>query len=853
MPNGNHPHILLSGYKNAESYTPKPRRITLPEDVPFFDQQRHGAQLDNAYREALSAAEQQCEQLGIDPAQADRGVAVELRFRAGTKIDVASLENAQGAPIEVLNVKVDAQGRPESALLYVPPGRKDFIRKQIDSYREPEKNTKKGPKNYKKYDKTSDIQPATLEDFWIDNVPLPEDHVQIATWEVWIREGEFPSFREKAALLEQVTVSEHSVNFPERAVCSVRASLEGLNKLEILTKAMSGFRYLRTGGGFFDSMPPAEQQQWQHELSARLTIADDAATSVCLLDTGIADAHPLLAPAIAQSGVDSVDPAAWGTGDHDGHGTEMAGIALLGDLTHLLDGNDDIELGHLLESVKVFPPTGQNKDEHIGYITAQAVNRAEVNRPDLNRVFSLSWGVGHEAQKDGVQVTAGKPTPLSARVDQLAFGVEEADNWRVEDEKKRLLLVSAGNIAEHYDPAQYLDINDLSEIEEPGQSWNALTVGAYTDKVFVNDPAYDDWTALAGPGLLSPKSRTSVLWGEAYWPTKPEIVLEGGNYLADAGGYFEPHPDVSPLSTDKDTVFCYTNDTSAANAEAARLAAILSAQYPNFWPETIRGLMVHSAQWTQAMLDKDDPAGKTKDRKIAFLRRYGYGVPQMDTLLHSSGNRPCIVIQDHLQPFAQSEKGSNIVFKDMNHYELPWPKEQLDEIYDEPVRLRVTLSYFIEPNPSERPPKTKYSYASHELRFRINRPNEARDVFLARINKELQLEEINEDLADEYEINDSVEVTDQDNWLLGPHSRDRGGIISDIWRGTGAELAGQNLIAIVPQQGWWKYRKAFPVAGQARYAETIRYTLILSLISEAEIDLYTPIVQQIETAVAVEV
>ena len=78
-----------------------------------------------------------------------------------------------------------------------------------------------------------------------------------------------------------------------------------------------------------------------------------------------------------------------------------------------------------------------------------------------------------------------------------------------------------------------------------------------------------------------------------------------------------------------------------------------------------------------------------------------------------SGANP---IQDHLQPFAQSENGTNIVFNDMSYYELPWPKEQLEEIYDEPVRLRVTLSYFIEPNPSERPPKTKYSYASHELR-----------------------------------------------------------------------------------------------------------------------------------------
>jgi len=76
---------------------------------------------------------------------------------------------------------------------------------------------------------------------------------------------------------------------------------------------------------------------------------------------------------------------------------------------------------------------------------------------------------------------------------------------------------------------------------------------------------------------------------------------------------------------------------------------------------------------------------------------------------------------------------------------------------------------------------------------------------------------------------------------------------SDIWRGTGVGLAGQNMIAVIPQLGWWKYRKAFPAADQARFGDTVRYSLILRLISEAEIDLYTPIVQAIEAAQAIEI
>lgn len=848
MPVEKHPHILLQGTKQTRSYTPPGRRITVPPDTPVFDQQTHGADLNQAYQQALASLDAQYQMYGLDPATVDKGAAVEFEFRSGTKVDVTTLEDARGQKIEVLNVRLDEQGNPQSAILYIPPRKKETIEKQISTYADPSKNVTSGPKHYKKYDKTTTIETASIEKFWIDKTPLPTDAGQPLTWEVWLRDGQFENFGRKAAQLGGVTVSGHHLRFPERQICSVYCSLNDLQKLELITKAITGFRILRTQGGFFDGLEPREQREWSEELSSRLSFNPDAETSVCVLDTGIAANHPLLAGGIAENGIDSCNPEDWGTNDDDGHGTEMAGIALLGDLTPVLEGTDPVEVSHLLESVKVFPPDAQNDIEHIGYITSQAVSRAEINRPDLKRVFCLSWTVEHEAQTQDTIVTAGRPTPLSARLDQLAFGVEEGDEWPIDDERKRLLIVSAGNIREPFGPDSYPDINDLSEVEDPAQAWNALSVGASTDKTFTNDPSYDGWSAVAGIGQLSPKSRTSVLWGESYWPTKPDIVLEGGNYLAD-GGYLEDHPDTCPLTTDKDRLFCHARDTSAANAEASRLAAKLAAQYPQFWPETIRGLLAHSAEWTQGML-QGQPL-KYKSQRIALIRRNGYGVPQTDVLLSSYSNRPCVVIQDELQPFGPNEAGTGIIFKDMNHYALPWPREQLSAIIEGSVKLRVTLSYFIEPSPSERPPRTKYAYASHELRFRLNRPNESEDAFLARINQELAINEINEEESGDYEI-DQAPIVEQDKWLLGPQSRDRGSLVSDYWIGTGPELAEQNLIAVVPQTGWWKYRKNFPNADKGRFNQRVRYALILSLICETEVDLYTPITQQIGVPVEIE-
>lgn len=47
--------------------------------------------------------------------------------------------------------------------------------------------------------------------------------------------------------------------------------------------------------------------------------------------------------------------------------------------------------------------------------------------------------------------------------------------------------------------------------------------------------------------------------------------------------------------------------TSAAAALAARLGARIQASYPTLWPETVRGLIVHSADWTPAMHERHQP------------------------------------------------------------------------------------------------------------------------------------------------------------------------------------------------------------------------------------------------------
>ena len=103
---------------------------------------------------------------------------------------------------------------------------------------------------------------------------------------------------------------------------------------------------------------------------------------MCLLDTGINRGHPLIAPTLDTTDLHTVEPA-WGTRDDAGHGTEMAGLAIAGNLTDVLDNNADIEIEHRLESVKLLRDDGANGTDsrHHGYLTAEAVSRPEINHP----------------------------------------------------------------------------------------------------------------------------------------------------------------------------------------------------------------------------------------------------------------------------------------------------------------------------------------------------------------------------------------------------------------------------------------------------------------------------------------
>jgi hypothetical protein len=755
---------------------------------------------------------------------------VELHPSAGPiTLERPSEGTRQGA------VTITEQGARRIALFVPDQSRAEFER-VFNEYAFGELNPRTAsPRGKTRVEPVEHIRAARISTFWRDDPrALPDDPQTELWWALWCFRDRLDRVLAAASQLGlQIAGDQTFLRFPETIVAPVYGRRAAI---ELLLFATGGIAELRRASDnplvitrdLRDDIPLLIEG-----LAERVTWPGSDAPAVCLLDTGVNRAHALIEPALAPADLLAVNPD-WGGDDHhhgSGHGTGMAGLALHGDLVAPLLDTEHRLLRHRLESVKILPPDGfpPNDPHSYGPITQSAIARIEIVNPERPRVFCMAVT---NANRSGAE-----PTAWSAALDQATAGAEpsEPDN----PPPKRLMVVAAGNIPDESDASLIADA-DSFPVEDPAQAWNALAIGGYTDKVEIDEIEYVGWTPSAAVGEPSPYSRTSFLWPGSQSPFKPELVLEAGNRAISPSGAeaVAGLDSLSLLSTSREVdnrpLDCFWA-TSAATAQAARLAARLAAEHPAYWPETIRALMVHSARWTPAMLQMVEAcAGKRE--KADCLRRFGYGVPDFNRANASAVNDLALVAQRTIRPFRR-EQGS-VRFNEAHFYPLPWPREVLEDLGNQKIRLKVTLSYFVEPNPSFASAIDPARYQSFGLRFDLKRSREGAANFHRRNNAEDRAE------SDPRPVSEP-----NDGWLFGERSISAGSLHVDIWEGEAVELAARNLLYVHPISGWWRERQAL-----GRYDSEARYALILSLETpDAEVDLYTQVEAMVPTLVEVEV
>jgi hypothetical protein len=828
LPEERQPHIILQPqfFSNTEKYIYPKDVVIIKTPVPEQLRQEHGEQLRAQYKEITGR------QKALYAIQKESGIVLD----EGLTVEVESFEGLRDVFDEyklvtlsrLLNTKV--VGNKTYAAFFIPKGKLEQFGRKLDAY-ESFKKDRNGDAcdNQRLIDSIQKMRLATVKSLWTDDATLfPESESEIFYWEVWIdtesedwniKQKRITAFRE-VALQQGISISKDYFEFRDRAVFITSATVQQLEKSFVLLDMVAELRKAKTLAEEFTSQSKPDQDDYIHDLLGRMHFipAGKDTPYVCILDTGVTSGHPLLALSINMKDCFTINPA-WGSADSANHGTGIAGIILYGNnLADKLEDSNQYETSCRLESSKIVNVRRSEEKENpevYAAHTKQAVSKAEIANSERLRLFQMA--VTTDDSRD-----RGRPSSWSAAMDAIVFGRDDEAR-----SNPRLCVVSGGN----FDPSStngsdYPAINKEETIHDPAQAWNVITVGACTglDRLTGNDSKGDN-KPVAKKGELSPYSTTSLSW-DTGWPYKPDIVMEGGNTAADEFPGQVQADSLSLLTTSSDftngTPLTETHATSASSALASRLCARILAAYPKLRPETIRGLLIHSADWTCGLKQQMGISGRPGKTESAQILRYcGWGIPSFNQALYTIKNNCTMIIEDELTPY--NKDGT---YKDIKFYTLPVPRDILLSHGKEDIEMRVTLSYFIEPNPSSRG-RSKYSYESHGLRFELKDVHEEPERFRGRMTAELQAP-------------DSDYKKEEDgHWLLGIKSRCKGSLHSDVWLGSAANLATSNILAVWPTGGWWKTSKDMT-------NERARFSLLVTIKTKADIDLLTPIQKMVK-------
>jgi hypothetical protein len=804
-----HRHLIVRGLGRAsENFEPygggSTRRPSSVQDRTVHAGRLRGdlGQLSQEARDLRS------EQAALGVPKAKRGVTVAVRSRVGEELVVGESLRANSRGRQLLNVRrhADVRGRrgQDRAIYFLSANAIESLGRSLLKYEkwdQPDDDagglleeqaddaSARRARSFWLFGSASSFRVAKVEDLWTDPLEhFPREKVA-AEWEIWVRSSMKSYFEESAGELG-IQFTGAPTEFVDILVYNGVATKSVLARLVERSAAVVELRGASNFIAEHLDLPPPERLRQIGSIASRVRPAPPAAPWVTLLDTGVNPGSALLAPALPASRCRAVVKA-WDPFDADGHGSKMAGVALYGDLSDLAAGLAPVALETALESVAVFNPSSIVRlPARDAIARGVALAEASARHP---RVYCLAATIVGEAED-------GRPTSSSGSLDGLAFNDGVAT---------RLFCVAVGNVttsaASPYQVAAYTGLNEEDGIQSPAQALNVLSVGALTLKCSGPSP-------LADEGGLSPRSRTAQAWdGRRH---KPDVVMEGGNHGIDPGGRTSrAHgPDMIATTSNRIDRITLTGDTSAACAAAARLAGRVMARYPALRAETVRGLIVHCADWTDVMKARYAAliASGTPplDATLATLDCFGWGVPDEERVFWSAGNAATLIAEDELLPH-EAGSGGSVKLRQMKSFRLPWPDDALRALGATEVELRCTLSYFVEPDLHSAGLERRQFYPSHGLKFDMQRHMETEAQAQRRVNRAIVT---------------STSSADDGGWLLGWQRRNRGTLHHDVWRGPAYQLVGRRMINVTPMRGWW-------AAGRhvGKADESVRFSLITSI------------------------
>lgn len=376
------------------------------------------------------------------------------------------------------------------------------------------------------------------------------------------------------------------------------------------------------------------------------------APKLAVLDSGIAQGHPLLAPAIGETqGFTPPDRSAADDSEH-GHGTFVAGIALYGDVAASVRAGAFVPQLYLF-SGRVFNDDGGDETRFVEKAVEEAVRYFHTTYQC--RVFNLSYG-------DLNKVYDGK------HVRGLAYTLD-----RLTRELDVLFVVSTGNLMQSQLPPATLDeypaylLQASARLLDPAPALNAITVGGIALQDQTHDaaryPHAIEDVPIARIGQPSPFTRSGLSVGQAI---KPDFVEDAGNLAYVPSRRSVRHQGLGVVSTHVGFAtgrpLKQDHGTSFAAPRVAHLAARLVHRFPEQSVNLVRAILACHAEWPKPSVELLNADGKAPGRE-ALMRLLGYGRIAEKAVLESLDNEVTLFAEDRIG-------------NDRTHfYELPLPAE----------------------------------------------------------------------------------------------------------------------------------------------------------------------------------
>jgi hypothetical protein len=350
------------------------------------------------------------------------------------------------------------------------------------------------------------------------------------------------------------------------------------------------------------------------------------ATGILVVDSGIFPGHPLLENAVGEYFAvptrysDKVDEDA--PFDDVGHGTQVAGIALYGDIQQCIKNrvfNPEV----WIFSAKVmfrndFGEAEYDPEELLEHQLYKAVRKIAGDYPRC-KVINLS--LGNSALR---MIKGERQFRLAALVDDLS------------KELNLIFVISAGNFKEYNALSDsypdYLLNEEIVKIVDPATSALAISVGALSKTYRPNvlfEVDYPSPLTRVGPGYKG--------------MIKPELVENGG-------GGFDEKLNVITINHDwirDGRLFTLVEGTSFSAPKVSNHLARLINKYPDKSLNMIKALLLSSA-----MIPPERPSPldnvelgsiATPEELSSLLNIYGYGKPSIERALFSESNRVLLI------------------------------------------------------------------------------------------------------------------------------------------------------------------------------------------------------------------